>query len=79
MKHLLMTLICLVSFSVLAVEMAPAHTDDLKKAEEAQKETEAKKMPIAEKREVLKKKHAMKKAANCGYIPIARAASATSR
>lgn len=63
MKHLLMTLICSISFSAVAVEMTTAPTEDSKKAEAMQKEKEAKKMPIAEKREALKKKHAMKKAA----------------
>ncbi|MCC2678572.1 MAG: hypothetical protein K0R29_1148 [Pseudobdellovibrio sp.] len=64
MKKTLLSLALIITTSAaMAVDVvAPAQTEDQKKAEQMAKENEAKKPSIEQKRAELKKKHAMKKA-----------------
>ncbi len=61
-KSLISLALIVIASTALAVDvMAPAQTEDQKKAEQIVKDTEAKKPSMEQKRAELKKKHAIKK------------------
>jgi len=78
MKKTILSLILIIATSTaMAVDVvAPAQTEDQKKAEQIAKENEAKKPTIEQKRAELKKKHALKKQEKADKLEAAEKAKA---